>query len=430
MDVIINILFILSSVVLNTFCIYFYHKMLDKKFKLKSAKNWIIIIFMAIVERLLNLYCPRPYRFVLSVIILLCAARAYTKSIKKICILVIMLELNMAISELIYFCTLNIISIDYSTDPALIVSNIFVTLISYLILKLGLSKKIFTLINKSTNSMKKKEIVLYSLMIVSIIILSTMESYMRLPILIVLITNTLIALVFIAIIVKFITTKSNYDSISNKYQISITSLKEYEEMIDKFRINNHENKNELLTIRNLTKDLKVIDYIDKLIDNKIKDNENIMNKTAKIPEGGIRATIYSKLCTMDKNNISYNLEISNDIRTVDLINISDDLILNICKILGVFMDNAIDAVKSIEDKYVSVEIYTIDKYLYIDISNNYSGQIKTEKIGNTKFTTKGKGHGYGLLLVNQIIKENSRFLENEKRIDGKKFTQSLKIKME
>ena len=202
-------------------------------------------------------------------------------------------------------------------------------------------------------------------------------------------------------------------------------------MIDKFRVNNHENKNELMTIRNMikAKDKTTIEYIDKLVDNKIKDNEKIMYKTSKIPEGGLRATIYSKLCTMDELKIKYTLDIANDVRAADLINLNDEVVLNICKILGVFLDNSIDAVKNLKNKNIDIEIYIMDEKLCVDITNNFKGNLDLNKLGNQKYTTKGEGHGYGLSLVNQIIREYNEILENEKSINGDKFTQTLKIKM-
>ena len=162
-------------------------------------------------------------------------------------------------------------------------------------------------------------------------------------------------------------------------------------MIDKYRIYNHENKNELQTLRNLIskKNTKALKYIDSILDNKIKDNEKIMHKTSKIPEGGLRATIYSKLCIMDELGIKYSLDIAKDIRTVDLINMKEDIVLNICKILGVFLDNAIEAVKDLKTKHIGIEIYLMDGDLCVDITNNYEGKLDIDKIGSSKYTTKG-----------------------------------------
>ena len=107
----------------------------------------------------------------------------------------------------------------------------------------------------------------------------------------------------------------------------------------------------------------------------------------------------------------------------------DDLILSICKILGVFLDNAIDEVKKLRKKNIDIEFYIMDNYLNIDITNNFKGNLELNKLGVKNYTTKGNGHGYGLVLVNKIISENYSTLINEKSVNGDRFTQTLKIKM-
>ena len=255
-------------------------------------------------------------------------------------------------------------------------------------------------------------------------------THMNLPTIFLVICNTSLTFLYVIILFRLANARENYKTINSKYETSLSSLREYEDIMDKYKVANHENKNQLLTIRNMikTKDKKTTNYIDNLVDNKIKDNETIFYQTSKIPEGGLRATIYSKLCKMDDLKIEYELDIANDVKTGDLIELDDSTILNICKIIGVFLDNAIEAVENIKDKYIILEIFMMDNYLYINISNHYEGNIDMSKIGNKKYTTKGKGHGYGLSLVNDIIKEDSK-LEHEMEISKKIFTQKLKVKM-
>ena len=299
--------------------------------------------------------------------------------------------------------------------------------------KIGFTKRLYKLLMPQRNTNKDTDSIIYAIIMVIIMIAATMETYMHLSFTVVIITNTLMAAIFIGIIIMSKNLKNSFERINSKYETSISSLKEYEVMIDKFRVDTHENKNEFLTIRNMLKDKNsketVIKYIDKLIDNKIKDNDKIMKKTSKIPEGGLRATIYSKLCLMDKLKINYKLNISREVRTTDLINLDEDLVLKICKILGVFLDNAIEAVKDLNKKEISIEIYIMDQELCVDITNKFEGNLDLDKINNTKYTTKGDGHGYGLTLVSKLIAEESSKLENEKSINRDNFTQTLKIKM-
>ena len=132
---------------------------------------------------------------------------------------------------------------------------------------------------------------------------------------------------------------------------------------------------------------------------------------------------------MKECNIQYELEISKDVRTVDLINNIDDFImLDICKRIGVYTDNAIQEVEKLEEKYINIEMYLDNSDLIISISNNYSGIIELDKIEDSGYTTKEAGHGYGLTLAKQIV-DNNKKLSNKKMITQDTFTQMLKIKM-
>ena len=431
-EVIKIILYVFGNILINVFYIYFIYNLLDKKFKLFEKNNIMMTLTLTIIGLLLNSFFPRAIKFILTFIIMLVVIYYIAdKKLYKSLLIFILLEINAAICEMIFSFIINLIMNDDNIILMNILCNYFIIALGTLIVKSKIPRICYIKILNSMKAIKKNEIIIYSLIIILIIIFSTIESYVNLPISIVIITNTSMAIFFISIIAKLITTKNKYQTISDKYQTSISSLKEYESMIDRYRVNNHENKNELMTIRNMikTKDKKIIDYIDKLVNNKTKDNEIILSKTSKIPEGGLRAIIYSKLNLMDKFKIKYDLEIANDVKTTDLINLSDELIINICKILGVFFDNAIDAVRKIKNKRITIEIYTIDNYLNIDITNTFKDNIDISKLGNQKFTTKGTGHGYGLSLVNKIIEENNNILKNEKRINRNNFTQSLKIKL-
>ena len=434
MDLLDFIVHFIGNALMTTFSIFCWIKFSNVN-KSNSSKL-IVILLTALSVTLISQFFPNPIKLIMTLLLLIAVNYFFVnQQLKFSLISVTMSQLILAISEFsfVIICSFifgdEIYNLLFEPIPYILL-NIYIIVISFVISQRKFVYKLFKIFYNNTKTLEN---IMYPLIIIFTLVIATVESHMHLPLPLVLITNIIMAIIFISIIITSKKLEIRYEKINSKYETSISSLKEYEVMIDKFRVDTHENKNEFLTIRNMIKDNNdkdtVIKYIDKLVDNKIKDNDKIMKKTAKIPEGGLRATIYSKLCLMDKLKIKYNLNVSREVRTTDLINLDEDLVLKICKILGVFLDNAIEAVKGLKKKEISIEMYTIEDSLCIDITNNFKGNLELDKITNMKYTTKGDGHGYGLTLVDNILSEEQGRLENEKSINRDTFTQILKIKM-
>ena len=440
MDIIIEIITtFLGSYFISLFYVYSWNCFNKNPRKVKGIKNFVSCVILSIVTTI-NTLCLNELR-TLKLInnLIVCYGVNYfmfCKNIKKSLISIIYTQLITIVSETIIILPISLslnekFAVFANSNVGLLCINLLIAIMAFIIIFTRIPEKSYQTISKATNNIKNFEIIIYTIIIFAFAITSTTASYLKWNAMYVLGINTILIIFFLFVSLKFAKTKNSFDEISSKYETSITSLREYEAMIDKYRIYNHENKNELQTLRNLIskKNTKALKYIDEIINDKIKDNEKIMYKTSKIPEGGLRATIYAKLCTMDELGIKYSLDIAKDIRTVDLINMKEDIVLNICKILGVFLDNAIEAVKDLKTKHIGIEIYLMDGDLCVDITNNYEGKLDMNKIGSSKYTTKGGNHGYGLSLVNQIISDYPDRFENEKSITKNIFTQKIKIKM-
>ena len=425
----------IGGLFLYTFCIVSWNKLLGQKLNFRSYKFYVALIILEICIIGINFFIPQFLKTICSIVTLFTVSYLFfCRDITKNIIVVLYSDIIAFVSEFIFSIIGSLIFSDLVSlqdkPLGIVLINFSVASIGFILLKFKFVYKIYNYLIKTFDNMKKSNLIVYFILTILIISIFFTISYMDLPLIFLLICDGLLALLYIIMLFRMANARENYKTVTSKYETSLNSLKEYEEIMDKYRVTNHENKNQLLTIRNMLNknDTKTINYIDKLVDNKIKDNETIFYKTSKIPEGGLRAIIYSKLCKMKEMGIKYELDIANDVKAGELINLEENTVLNVCKIIGVFLDNAIEAVEKIKKKNIIIELFMMDNYLCIDISNNYQGNIEIEKLGNKKYTTKGKGHGYGLALVKEIIKNDDN-LTHEMKISKELFTQRLKIKM-
>ena len=210
--------------------------------------------------------------------------------------------------------------------------------------------------------------------------------------------------------------------------VNVTS--EYEDMLEENRITNHENKNQLIVIKDMISpdNKEAIKYIDKMIKTTYKDDSNLHLMVSKIPLGGLRGLVYYKLLAMKNNKIDFIMNVDKGIKKDVFSNINTELLQNLCKIVGVFLDNAIEAVAGLEEKIVGIEMYLDDSFFVISISNEFTSKIDFESLGKKKYSSKGANRGAGLRLVERIIKEN-KDLFNEKVVSNGLFTQKVKMNL-
>lgn len=310
--------------------------------------------------------------------------------------------------------------------------NIIVFLLSLFLIRLKCVKKLYKFLVGTTDNISTKTLVL----VLSVVIVMTnfyaASQYYRMNSKYMLIINSSFIIIYSFIVFKMLEQKNRYIKISNKYNMTNTTLKELEQNVTRLKITNHENKNQLLTIRNMIKkgeDSKsLIKHIENIVNTKIKDDETLMLQTSTITNSMISSIVYSKMLTMKENDVDVDLIISRDIKDLYLSDIPDELAVEVCKIIGVYLDNALEEVSKYEEKIINIEFYAEKKTLCIAISNNFEGEIDFEKMDNLGYTTKENGHGYGLSLAREIIESNDK-LSSEREIKDNIFKQILKIKM-
>lgn len=425
---------IITAVFTSLMYIGMWKVLLDKKVNYKSIKTYIAIALFSIIILLNFLYNNQYIRIAIITLVFMPFIKFFFKEKLSVCaIIAILSQIIDLISEMIFAFIMGVL-FNKVNELDLYMGELFTIWFlygsNYLMVRIPIFKKIKKFMEEKVENISNKFFIIFSIVLLIVYNYFISVVYYKIDVVLLGVINTIIIIIYAILVFKFLITKSDYNEISNKYVNSISSLKEYEDIMDKYRVLNHENKNQLLTIRAmiLKKEDKIPEYIDTIINTTIIDSENLMFETNKIPAGGLRAIIYSKMTYMQSKNINVTLDIEKHVRTVELINLDDKLVLDICKIIGVFLDNAIEEVENIDKKEVIIQLYVEENDLCIAITNNIKSKLEINKIDNKGYTTKEKGHGYGLTLVKNIISLSKGTLENERNIYEDKFTQVLRIK--
>lgn len=125
---------------------------------------------------------------------------------------------------------------------------------------------------------------------------------------------------------------------------------------------------------------------------------NVINNPA------IYSILASKYYLADSKGITINFEIFLDLNTLRM------KIYEFTRILGILLDNAIEASSECDEKIINIVIRNDENYkrqiLYIE--NTYNNKdIDTEKIYEKAFTTKPNNTGLGLWEVRRILNRNN-----------------------
>ncbi len=428
----------IGSLLLCVTSVYMWRILYNEKYNYKNFKNYLVLIILIIFTSFNHIFVNNFVKvFTVTFALVLSNYFIFKKKINEIIIAPLITQFIVFISESILLIIANFIFSLTSNDLmsmcyGTIGINIIVFLLSLFLIRLKCVKKLYKFLVGTTDNISTKTLVL----VLSVVIVMTnfyaASQYYRMNSKYMLIINSSFIIIYSFIVFKMLEQKNRYIKISNKYNMTNTTLKELEQNVTRLKITNHENKNQLLTIRNMIKkgeDSKsLIKHIENIVNTKIKDDETLMLQTSTITNSMISSIVYSKMLTMKENDVDVDLIISRDIKDLYLSDIPDELAVEVCKIIGVYLDNALEEVSKYEEKIINIEFYAEKKTLCIAISNNFEGEIDFEKMDNPGYTTKENGHGYGLSLAHEIIESNDR-LSSEREIKDNIFKQILKIKM-
>lgn len=242
----------------------------------------------------------------------------------------------------------------------------------------------------------------------------------------------------ITIIIFYINNKSIEVKLNNYYkEQEYEKLKEYtntiEQLVEEIRNFKHDYRNILYSLGDYIEDGNMAElkkyYEEEILleSKKILGNDKNLYLLKNIKITPLKSLLSCKLINAKYNGIKVDIEVLDEINAINISNI------DICRIMGILLDNAIEASVECEDKHMSfIAIKDEDKVIFI-IKNTFKKQKNTIPINDIYkkgISSKGENRGLGLSNLMDIINEKySKNISIYTNVKENIFIQKLEIKI-
>ena len=234
--------------------------------------------------------------------------------------------------------------------------------------------------------------------------------------------NFIGVIIFCIIGYSYVTSKNKYNELSNQYDNLFSYVQTFEDWIEKEQLNRHEYKNQLAVIRCITKD-----KIDEILEDNINIDEQSLTNLKNLPKGGLKGLMYYKAALAQKQKIKLSTDVYLSEKNL-LSKLSKNEMRTLCRLVGIYFDNAIEAAIESKKKIVVVEIYELKDRVSIVFSNTFKNHNNLKNRNKKGVSSKGPGRGNGLYFASKLLKENKWVEESQEIIDNY-YMEQLSIKL-
>ena len=424
------LLLYLSSVSTLIFLSINYGKIDNNEIKLRSIRSvFIIIIFSLLITINTNLNNSYSRAFISYVFIMINYYLIYNENFNVVFIKGTICYFLTLLFEILFSIALvptGIISLE-SFDKNIILKICFsflTVLLPFILLSI---KKLKIFLNKLIKALDRP-IITTIVMTSSLIFASTLaykfvaEFSSK-----VYIDNIILIIFFISLLALIIHNRFVINNEVRKTEELLELITKYEKKNDEYRAYKHELLNNLLALKSIkNKNTKEFDSsLDELISLYNTKSSGIKN-IYKLPSG-LKCIVYYKLNDIDEDKYNVNVNISKQV-SINLEKVDHKEYMSLCKIMGIVLDNAIEAMKNSEGKTLNIDVYKEKDNVIIEVDNTFDkSTTDITKIYNKNYSTKGKNRGLGLYLANLLLK-NSKYLHMEQRIINEYFNTKIYVK--
>lgn len=202
---------------------------------------------------------------------------------------------------------------------------------------------------------------------------------------------------------------------------------DYEIILDKTRENRHEMINNLLVLKGEKNknSRRYNDILDELIKQYDTNKMSSYSGLYKLPNG-LKGLVYYKIARIKNNDVNFRTIISDKMYD-EFNNLDTKIYYKVCKIIGILIDNAVEASINSKEKTLLIYIYEqCNGNIVISIENSYNALLDIHDINKKGYSTKGKNRGLGLFIANRTIEEE-KLLRLRQYVFESTFISELKI---
>lgn len=203
---------------------------------------------------------------------------------------------------------------------------------------------------------------------------------------------------------KLFTKRINRQLDEYQRELIDTHYQEVENMYRQMRGWRHDYRNHIQTVRALAENGD-LDAVKKYLDG-LELDLNTVDTVIKTGNAMADAILNSKISLARAKKIEVHVDAHIPVK----LKMSE---LDLCVILGNLFDNAIEASMKLPENGRMIRVYMDMKNTQLYISfTNFTAEGKLQKIGKVFRTSKGKGHGFGLVRIDEIVERLGGYLSH------------------
>lgn len=216
----------------------------------------------------------------------------------------------------------------------------------------------------------------------------------------------LISSILFIVCIKTVKKEEEQKAEEKQLEILEAYIKNLEQLNEKTSAFRHDYKNILSGLSGFLKEGKTEEMTVYL--------SEIIHATEKISEGQdsawkelryvypleLKGFLYEKILSASVQKIQMQVQMD------EKLNFKCSYMKDVIRILGIFIDNAIEETRNMENGYIVIVAMNTEQGCLFSVANNYKQKPELALIQQRGYTTKGENHGMGLYWAEELIKKH------------------------